>query len=342
MAIVGAIDVHRAQLTYDYVEPETGEVRRGKVRPADRDHLRAWLTRFAGVDGVEFAVEACTGWRYVVEELRGVGSEVQLAEPAEASGRGPKQRPKTDAADARHLRELLQQGRVPQSWIPPSEILEGRALIRLYMDLKEEREAWVERIRATLFHQGTPELERVVDAAGRSMLPGVDLSVVGRQVVETALRQVQRLSAELKELARHIRAQAEAQPACRALVKTQYGVGLLLAFTIWVEMGDPRRFTASSDVIRYAGLDVTVYSSDGKRARGHLSKQGPPLLRWAFYEAAIHASRPSSPDYSYYQRVKAHRQGDGQMAILAVARKLARRCYHVLRELGSEARPTAA
>jgi transposase len=342
MAIVGAIDVHRGQLTYDYVETETGEVLRGKIRPADRDHLRAWLARFAGNDAVAFAVEACTGWRYVAEELQGAGCEVHLAEPAEASGRGPKQRPKTDAADARHLRQLLLEKRVPESWIPPFEVLEGRALIRLYMDLGEERLAWVERIRATLFHEGVPSLEKVVDTSGRALLPEVDLSPAARRAVETGLRQVQRLSGERKELGAEIKARAQAQPACRMLAQTQYGVGLLLAFAIWVEMGDARRFASSSDAVRYAGLDITVYSSDGKRARGHLSRQGPPLLRWALYEAAIHASHPSSPDYAYYRSFKARHQGDGQLAIMAVARKLARRCYHVLRELEPEVWPTAA
>ena len=143
-------------------------------------------------------------------------------------------------------------------------------------------------------------------------------------------------------LGKEITALAQAQPACRALAQAHYGVGLILAFAIWAEMGDPRRFTSSSDVVRYAGIDITVYSSDGKRSRGHLSRQGPPLLRWALYEAALHASRVSSPDHAYYQAVKARRQGDAKIAVLAVARKLARRCYHTSRELGPEAWPTAA
>jgi transposase len=58
--------VHRRQLTFDYLDTATGEVRRGRIMPADRAHLRAWLTRFAGQDDVRFALEGCTGWRYVV------------------------------------------------------------------------------------------------------------------------------------------------------------------------------------------------------------------------------------------------------------------------------------
>jgi hypothetical protein len=63
MSIVGAFDVHRRQLTFDYADTVTGEVKRGRVVPADRGHLRAWLARFAGCDDVHFALEGCTGWQ---------------------------------------------------------------------------------------------------------------------------------------------------------------------------------------------------------------------------------------------------------------------------------------
>jgi hypothetical protein len=48
MPIVGGLDIHRKQLTFDYLDTVTGQVRRGQVAPADREHLRAWLARFAG------------------------------------------------------------------------------------------------------------------------------------------------------------------------------------------------------------------------------------------------------------------------------------------------------
>jgi transposase len=335
MSILGALDIHRGQLTYDYVCTETGEVRRGRIRPADRGHLRAWLGRLEGQGQAEFAIEACTGWRYVAEELARVGCKVHLAEPAQAAERkGPKRRAKTDAADARHLRELLLQGRVPESWIPPAEVLEARILIRLYKDLMEERGGWAARIRATLFHQGVGELDSVLDTRGKTLLPGVELSAEGHRAVEVALRQIERLSQEAAGLRKEICAWAQAEPACRALRQAHYGVGWLLAFAIWAEMGDARRFTSSSDAVRYAGMDITVYRSDTKSSKGHFSRQGPPLLRWALYEAAMSATHASSPDHAYYQAVRAAHKGDGEIALISVARKLARRCYHTLRELG--------
>jgi hypothetical protein len=69
MPIVGGLDIHRKQITFNYLDTETGVVKRGQIAPADRAHLRAWLAQFAGQDDVAFALEGCTGWRYVSEEL---------------------------------------------------------------------------------------------------------------------------------------------------------------------------------------------------------------------------------------------------------------------------------
>ena len=82
-------------------------------------------------------------------------------------------------------------------------------------------------------------------------------------------------------------------------------------------------------------MDITVHQSDQHRAPGHLSRQGPPALRWALYEAAQQARRPRSPDRAYYLQA-AERLG-GNRACLALARKLLKRSYHTLRELGEEA-----
>ena len=142
MPIVGGLDIHRKQITFDYPGTETGQVRRGQVSPADREHLRAWLARFAGVEDAAFAVEGCTGWRYVAEELAAAGIAAHLAEPADtASARGRKRHAKTDKTDCRHLRMLLAEGRLPECWIPPGRILECRALLETYHDLRAEHTA---------------------------------------------------------------------------------------------------------------------------------------------------------------------------------------------------------
>jgi transposase len=159
MPIVGGLDIHRKQITFDYLDTATGEVKRGQIAPADRVHLRSWLARFAGRNDVAFALEGCTGWRYIAEELAAADITAHVAEPADtAFARGRKRHAKTDRTDSRHLRELLAEGRLPECWIPPSRILEYRALLETCHALRAEHTAWVPRIHAVFFAQGAPAL----------------------------------------------------------------------------------------------------------------------------------------------------------------------------------------
>ena len=159
----------------------------------------------------------------------------------------------------------------------------------------------------------------------------------GRQYVDTARRRIDELSVEIEPLRTQLVSFARRQPGCQAL-QTHYGIGWLCAAIMWAEMGDARRFASSDQLVRFAGLDVTVYSSAGKRSPGHLSRQGSPQLRWAAFEAAKCAARRGSPDYAYYRRLAAKHDGhNGKNPTLAVERKILRRCYHTLRELGDTA-----
>jgi transposase len=336
MSIVGGLDVHRAQITFDWVDHDTGEARRGRIEPATRQVFRRWLEQLPADQGA-FAVEATTGWRFVVEELQRAGFEAHLAEPAETSARrGNKRRAKTDKADSKHIRELLEQGRLPESWIPPAHILDLRETVRLRHTLAELRGEWQQRIHAILFHHGLPKPDGgLLTIATRQWLQTVELPAASRQAIAVAITQIDQLQASINPIDAWLKAFARRQPGCRALIANHYGIGPITAATILAEFGDMRRFANGDAVVRYTGLDVTVHSSDGKRAPGHLAKQGPPTLRWALFEAAMSAPRRSSPDYDYYHDVK-QRTG-GKRPALSVARKLARRIRFTLVELGDDA-----
>ena len=89
-----------------------------------------------------------------------------------------------------------------------------------------------------------------------------------------------------------------------------------------------------------AGIDIGVHRSDRRARAGKLNRQGSPQLRWALYEAARSACRPT--DHADYLAFKA-RGLSHTRASLTIARKLARRSFHVLRELGPDAlEPVAA
>jgi transposase len=341
MPIVGGLDIHRKQLTFDYLDTATGEVERGQIAPADRRHLRSWLARFAGRDDVAFALEGCTGWRYVAEELAAAGVAAHVAEPADtAFARGRKRHAKTGKTDSRHLRELLAEGRLPECWIPPSRILECRALLETYHDLRAEHTAWVQRIHAVFFHQGAPALgdgalrtDRDLEALRAAA--AVHLSPAGQLQVATALDMLAGLEARLDVLRHQLLAAARSLSGARVLAERLYGAGPVtgLAMTCW--LGGAGRFSSSRKAVRFAGLDVTVWSSDRKGPPGRLSRQGPPVLRWAVYEAGKTHARASAPGHDYYAAVK-DRQG-GKRAALSEARKILRQACHILAEPGDDA-----
>jgi len=80
MPIVGGLDIHRKQITFDHLDTVTGEVKRGQIAPADREHVRAWLARFAGCGDVAFAVEGCAGWRYVALRREALSVRVEVGD----------------------------------------------------------------------------------------------------------------------------------------------------------------------------------------------------------------------------------------------------------------------
>jgi transposase len=340
VSIVGGVDIHRKQLTFDYVEQETGRWERGRIAPADREHLAGWLARFDGVEDVQFAMEGCTGWRYVAEEMRAAGVVPQLAEPAETSTlRGRKRRAKTDRADAKLLRELLATSRLPGCYIPPSPVLEWRALLELYHDLRAQHSGWAQRIHATCFHQGTtgPGQAGVIHGDRQVLLNIVDeqLSPVGRLQVNTALDVMDTLDEHIDRLRKRLLATARHVHGARVLMHEIYGVGGMTSLALCAWLGGADRFSSSRKAVRFVGLDITVHSSDNKRSPGRLSRQGPEVLRWLLFEAAKTSARGGAPGYGYYTAVR--ERIDANRACLSQARRIVRHAAHLLADLGDEA-----
>lgn len=334
MAIVAGFDVHRAQITFDALDTDSGEVKRGRIRSTP-DAVRAWVGRFAGRE-VDVAVEGCTGWLFVSRALADAGAAAHLAEPAETRAlRGPKRRAKTDREDARWLRELLQQGRLPEAWIPPEHVRQWRSRSRLRKTLVDERTAWLQRVRATLFHHGISAVpDKLLSSAGLDFLERLELPPDARERIAVALAVIEALDRQADPIERELRALARRQAGCRALM-AQFGVGELTALVTLTELGDVSRLSRSRQAVRMAGIDIGVHRSDRRSRPGRLSRQGSPQLRWALFEAAQWTCRPRSPDHDQYLALK-QRGLSHTRASLTIARKLARRSFHILRELGPQ------
>src|ERR671930_1661110 len=231
-------------------------------------------------DGNGSALEGTTGWRLVVEEVERAGHRAHLADPGEtAAKRGRKRRAKTDRADCDLLLRLLSARELPESWIPPAQMLELRTRVRLRKTLVDERTAWQQRLQAQLFHQGVPAGLKPRTRAGREALPGVELSPAGRVLVTLALRTIDRIDLELAPLDRTLALFARRQPGCRELIALLYGVGPVTATATVAELGDARRFGCSDDAVR-TRADRRADRRGGDRRRSLIATNlaRPPFL----------------------------------------------------------------
>jgi transposase len=277
MAIGAGFDVHRAQITFDALDTETGEVMRGRVEATPAAVTR-WVERFEGRE-IAVAVEACTGWPFVCDALVAAGAVAHLAEPVETRAlRGRKRRAKSDRQDARWLRELLAEGRLPESWIAPEHVRQWRSRARLRHTLIDERTRWMQRIQATLFITvSAAALRSYAPArAGRSWRV-LSFPTTRASGFEIALAMVEAIESRLAPLERELRQLARRQTGCRALMGL-YGMGELTSLVTLCELGDAGRLSASRKAVRMAGIDIGVYRSDRRSRVGKLNRQGSPQL----------------------------------------------------------------
>jgi len=198
----------------------------------------------------------------------------------------------------------------------------------------------VQRVHAVFFHQGAPALGEAALRTGRDLealrsAASAHLSPAGQLQVATALAVLAGLEAQLDALRHRLVDAARHLRGARVLAERLHGVGpaAALALTCW--LGGAGRFSSSRKAVRFAGLDITVCSSDSKRSPGRLSRQGPPVLRWAVYEAGKTHARASAPGHACYAQVKDRK--DGKRAAISEARKILRQARHVLAELGDDA-----
>ena len=319
MPIVGGLDIHRKQLTFDYLDTVTGEVKRGQVAPADRAHLRAWLARFAGRDDV--ASRRTSPGRLTPRSRGAASGTPRPARPTRGicgscwPGAGCR------SAGSRR-RTSWSAGRYPSCiTICGPSILPRRSC-------------------AVFFHQGAPALGDGTLRTGQGVAAvraaaAAHLSPAGQLQVATALEVIEALEARMHAVRHQLLTAARHLAGAKVLAERLYGVGPMTALAMTCWLGGAGRFSSSRKAVRFAGLDITVYSSDGKRSPGRLSRQGPPVLRWAVYEAGKTHARAPAPDHRYYAQVK-DRQ-DGKRAALSEARKLLRQACHILAGLGGDA-----
>jgi transposase len=282
-------------------------------------------------DIVGVVVEATFNWYWLVDGLQAAGYRVHLAN-ASAIKQYEGLKRIGDEADAAHLAHLLRLGLLPEGYICPKPLRAVRDLSRKRMQLVRSRTQHilaVENIQAreSGCRMNVKQIKQLdtqsVKAAMPQLLPEVQLALQANVAV------IGELGKQIDKLERCLRERMRPSEDFR-LLKTTPGIGETLATTIMLETGTVARFARVGNFSSYCRcVDSERVSNGKKKGQGNV-KNGNAYLAWAFIEAANYAHRYCPEAKRFYERKKA--RTNNIVATKALAHKLARACYHMLRE----------
>lgn len=324
MRIIGC-DLHASQQTIAMLDDETGDVVERTLK-----HEGAIVREFYGAlpRPVVVGIEATGSMGWFLRLMEELGITCHVGHPATIR-RAETRRQKHDRRDAALLLDLLTQNRFPSIWMPSTELGDVRALLL-------HRHQWV-RIRTRVMNalQGIALAHGIRRGAGLWSRDGQATIASLRLPPHAGSRRAElqalyvHLNKQIDELDQRVSMQARERPQAARLM-THPGVGPVTALATEAFLGDPLRFADGKAVASYVGLIPSEYSSGERQRLGNITKQGNPLLRLLWCEAAIHAVRRDPRLQRFYRR-KLQQKGFGK-ARVAAARKLGIRLWILLRD----------
>lgn len=339
-----ALDSHKR---YSWVERE--EVETGRVRQCRLPHARGSISEFLKTcaPGTPVAIEATANWYWIIDEIEQARCLPRLTHPRKAKLMMG-QINKTDKLDTHGMNVLQRNGTLPTVWIPPGPLRELRELTRTRVVLVAQRTRWKNRITATLAKWGVPASE-YSDPYGKSAREELETRLAGlpeqtRWATRQMLVQLDSLSEQIRQFEKRLEELVEVTPEMQ-LLETMPGVGVILAATIALEIGEIGRFLSAERLASYSGTTPRVHSSGDRTRYGRTRPDVNRYLKWAFAEAANSAAvnyrrSPERHVSQLYARLRA-RKGHAK-AVGAVARHLAEAAFHVLRRQQAYRDPTTA
>lgn len=280
-------------------------------------------------DRPEVVLEATYGWYWAADVLAEAGAQVHLAHPLGIKGFAHR-RVKNDYRDAVDLADLLRLGRLPEAWIAPPEVRELRELVRYRTRLVNRRSGFKAGVHAVLAKQGLHlPVTDVFGARGRALLAAAPLDPVFRDHVTSLLRLIDAIDTEVTAVTAQILGRVAGERGWQVIQQIP-GIGPVLAAVIIAEIGDITRFPGPRALCCWAGLTPRHYESDRTTRRGHITKQGSRLLRWALVEAAQKV--PASAGWLVATRAGIRERRGRGIATVALARRLLTLVYYGLRD----------
>jgi transposase len=272
-------------------------------------------------------IEAVGNDQWFVHLLQKRGHEVWVGDAAQIRASYVRKQ-KTDRRDAKHILQLLMEGRFPRIWVPSAEMRDHRQLLVHRHKLVQIRTRVKNELQHLMLNQGMQKKQKLWSAEGRAALAFLPLEPWADRRRHDLLDLLSMLDEQLQQLNDAVIQVARQYPQVDLLM-SQPGVGAVTALAFVLTLGDVRRFPRGKQVASYLGLIPREYSSGGKQRMGGISKQGNRLLRFLLVEGANIAAR-FDPVFRKEYLHRCH-QKHFTVAKVAAARKLAIRMYWMLR-----------
>ncbi len=325
MKIIGC-DFHPSYQQIAMMDTETGELWEGRLEH-EQGEARRFYQALQG-QTVRVGMEAVGNSHWFQQLLAELGHELWIGDAAQIRRLVVRQQ-KTDRRDAKHILDLLLDGRFPRLWVPSPQMRDVRQLLRHRQKLVEIRTQVKNQLQHLALNQGVRRKSRLWSVQGRAVLEQLPLPPWTARRRGDLLAMLDRLQEQVGELDRAVRAEAEQRPEVRLLM-THPGVGPVVGLAYVLTIGPITRFPRGKQVASYLGLIPSEHTSGGHQKFGPISKQGNTMMRTLLVEAAQTAARFDEQLRRQYGRLKARKHS--ALAKVMVARKLAVRMYWMLRE----------
>ena len=306
---------------------ESDKVIYSKRHPNDLDEicgaLMPYQSQLAGV-----VVESTFNWYWLVDGLQEHGFQVHLANTtAIKQYDGLKHR--GDESDARHLAHVFRLGLLPTGHIMPKEQRAVRDLARKRMQLVQQRSIHILSIETQMDQQhGAHMPSNLIKKLTCNDIDAMGIGAMEAIAMKANLNLMQSTDDQIDIIEKTLASHCRHHPGF-PLLKSVAGIGDVLATVILLETGAIERFKDVGNYVSYCRCVGSVHTSNGKKKGEGNTKNGNRFLAWAYVEAANFAIRYSEAAKKFYQRKRAKR--NGIVAIKAVAHKLARACFHMLK-----------
>jgi len=326
------VDLHKTSLTATVLDPSGRVIERKDLPTKCRKQVAAYFAAH-GPD-VQVAVESVGFYHWFWDTVKPAVRTLHLADPAgvrACAGR----RTKTDRNDSLLLAELLREDRLPRAFVPDEPVRALRELCRHRHRLARQLALARRHLRWIGLKNNLPGPATLSSDRAQKWLRSQDATLnavhrlSGRQFVDQ-ITSLERQLADVESVLKDSVAAHAALAPTLALMQSVPGIGFLTAVTILCECGDITRFDSIDELSSYAGLCPRVTQSGESAHHGHISKQGPPLLRWVLQQAAWVAIRCDPQARRISSRI-AKRAGN-KKAATALARKLLSYAWSVCRQ----------